>query len=164
MRNIHERSLEEQVVIRLRRSGHFLHYYMGGRNSGRRVLMHLSDHGEMPQKTMQELMHVQAGSLSEVIIKLEKEGLLTKARSKQDGRQWLLRLTPAGEALASRVKEAHMAEVAEMLGCFSEPELMQLNMLLEKMLLHWDAVAAAHEPEMAAKLAPWAKVEKEMRP
>lgn len=164
MKDLEEKSPAEQVVIRLRRSGHFLHYYMGGRSGRRRVLMFLYDHGEMPQKTMQALMHVQAGSLSEVIISLEKEDLLKKERSRTDGRQWLLRLTPAGEEMACQVKRDYETQIAAMMACFNDEELQQMNAFLEKMLLHWDSVAAQHTDDASATMTPWAGMDKEMKP
>lgn len=164
MKDLEEKSLAEQIVIRLRRSGHFLHYYMGGRSGRRRVLMFLHDHGEMPQKTMQALMHVQAGSLSEVIISLEKEELLIKERSRTDGRQWLLRLTPAGEEMARQVKCDYETQIAAMMACFDDEELQQMNAFLEKMLLHWDSVAAQPAAEAFTKMTTWAGMDKEMKP
>lgn len=64
----------------------------GGRAGRCRALTVLLSCQEMPQKELQEHLAVQSGSMSELIAKLEGDGLLRKRRSGQDGRMSLLAL------------------------------------------------------------------------
>ena len=130
-------SLAQSVVRQLLRSGHFLHYRMGGRMGRRRILVTLLEGGEILQKDLQDRLEVQSASLSEMIIKMEAEGLVEKLRSATDGRNLVLRLTPAGAAEAERERARHDAHVAGLMSCFSEAELEELNALLARMLVHW---------------------------
>lgn len=130
------------IVSQLRACGHYLYYRMGGRTGRRRILTALARHPNLPQKELQELLYIQSGSLSEIIIKLEADGLVEKVRSETDGRQWNLRLTPQGQTEAARREAAYERQVSEMMACFSTQERMQLHRLLDTMLCHWNTVAA----------------------
>lgn len=88
-----EREQAEAILSQLHRAGFFLHFHMGGGRAGRcRALTVLLSCQEMPQKELQEHLAVQSGSMSELIAKLEGDGLLRKRRSGQDGRMSLLAL------------------------------------------------------------------------
>lgn len=130
-------ALAQSVIRQLLRSGHFLHYRMGGRTGRRRILLHLLECDGILQRNLQEQLGVQSASLSEMIIKMEAEGLVEKLRSAADGRNLVLRLTPAGAAEAEREKALHDANVAGLMSCFTDAELKELNGLLARMLDHW---------------------------
>lgn len=139
-------SLQRDIILGLRFCGHFLHYKMGGPVGRRRILMLLARHGEIPQRQLQDLMNVKPGSLSELIIKMEGEGLVEKTRSKTDGRGYVLRLTPEG----ARREELNRAEFEErvklMMECLSEEEQKQLRSLLNVMTDHWRQLEKQWEP------------------
>lgn len=129
--------LAHNVVSQLRACGHFLYYRMGGRAGRQRILIVLSRYEEILQKDLQDLLQIQSGSLSEVIIRLEAEGLLEKGKSKTDGRQLSLRLTAKGRQEAEEMKRKYEAQISKMMACFTEEELLTLNDLLGTMLAHW---------------------------
>ena len=58
-----------------------------------RMLYHM---GPMSQKELQERMGIQAGSISEVTLKLEKKGMVSRCKSPEDRRRILLSLTEQG--------------------------------------------------------------------
>lgn len=58
---------------------------MGGRTGRRRILTILSEHPGILQKELQDILKIQSGSLSEVVIKLETDGFAKKARRKPNG-------------------------------------------------------------------------------
>lgn len=135
--------LAHEVVTRLRACGRFLYYRMGGRPGRQRILAILSRRRSVLQKDLQEILQIQSGSLSEILIKLERDGLIEKVRSQEDGRQMTLRLTQAGEAEDGRLREQYDRKVTNMMDCLSQEELQDLNRLLERMYLHWIQIEEA---------------------
>lgn len=140
MKQTDDLPLAHAIIAQLRGCGHFLYYRMGGRTGRRRILMILYDHQVILQKELQDILKIQSGSLSEVIIKMEADGLIEKVRSESDGRQWALRLTKNGQMEAVRLKAAYDKQVAEMMGCFSQEQLHILHELLNTMFTHWNTL------------------------
>ncbi|MCC8138201.1 MAG: winged helix DNA-binding protein [Clostridiales bacterium] len=93
--------------------------------------------GGILQRDLQDILHIQSGSLSEVIIKIEAEGLIEKTRSEKDGRQIVLRLTPEGEKLARSYKAEHEEKVRQLMSCLSDEEMRDLNATLARLEQHW---------------------------
>lgn len=133
-------SLPHQIVRQLRHAGWFLHYKMGGRVGRRRVLMELSAQPGMLQRELQQRLDVQAGSLSELLAKMEADGVLRRDKSTDDGRNFVLSLTEQGRADAARVRSDYDRRVTEMTSCLTHSELEQLHALLDVMLTHWDGL------------------------
>ena len=67
-----------------------------------------------------------AGYLSRIVSRLEQQGLLDRLPSESDGRQRLLRLTPAGEQAFALLDQRARDEVGEMLHNLSEEEQQRL--------------------------------------
>ena len=132
-----KQTLCHEVVKRLHRCGHVLHFQLGCMSARNRILAQLDIHGELLQKELQDHLQIQSGSLSEIIIKMESEGLIEKVRSAKDGRYFVLRLTEKG------LKEAHLRraendKISEDLMEHAEPEeLQQLYDQLNKLLNTW---------------------------
>ena len=136
-------------MIGLRACGHFLHFNMGGKAGRKRVLATLLREGEISQRTLQDLLDIQSGSLSEILAKLEADGLLEKVKCGSDRRGYILRLTESGQALAKQVTACHEARVDKLLGCLSDDEQLALLSMLDKLTLHWssDEVASMFEKQ-----------------
>ncbi|MCC8104816.1 MAG: winged helix DNA-binding protein [Clostridiales bacterium] len=150
--------LIEETIGHLRFFGHFLHYQMGNKFGRRRILKIMLEHmekenvpdslqepgqaceassGGILQRDLQDILHIQSGSLSEIIIKIEAEGLIEKTRSEKDGRQILLRLTPEGERLARSYKAEHEEKLRQLTSCLSDEEMKELNVTLRQLEQHW---------------------------
>ena len=136
-------------MIGLRACGHFLHFNMGGKAGRKRVLATLLREGEISQRTLQDLLDIQSGSLSEILAKIEADGLLEKVKCGSDQRGYILRLTESGQALAKQVTACHEARVDKLLGCLSDDEQLALLAMLDKLTLHWssDEVASMFEKQ-----------------
>lgn len=137
-----EREQAEAILSQLHRAGFFLHFHMGGRAGRCRALTVLLSCQEMPQKELQEHLAVQSGSMSELIAKLEGDGLLRKRRSGQDGRMSLLALTPAGVEEAKRAQKEEEMQRQRLLSCFTPEQRAVLCELLSVMLDHWGELGA----------------------
>ena len=136
-------------MIGLRACGHFLHFNMGGKAGRKRVLATLLREGEISQRTLQDLLDIQSGSLSEILAKIEADGLLEKVKCGSDRRGYILRLTESGQALAKQVTACHEARVDKLLGCLSDDAQLALLAMLDKLTLHWssDEVASMFEKQ-----------------
>lgn len=136
-------------MIGLRACGHFLHFNMGGKAGRKRVLATLLREGEISQRTLQDLLDIQSGSLSEILAKIEADGLLEKVKCGSDRRGYILRLTESGQALAKQVTACHEARVDKLLGCLSDDEQLAMLAMLDKLTLHWssDEVASMFEKQ-----------------
>lgn len=130
-------TLSHEVVKRLHRCGHLLHFRLGCMSGRNRILALLDLHGELRQKDLQERLQIQSGSLSETIIKMESEGLVEKVRCAQDGRNLVLRLTQSGlnEAQQRRLENDRIAE--QLMEDISLLELEHLYELLNVLLESW---------------------------
>lgn len=129
--------LSHEIIKNLRQCGHFLHFKMGGKAGRRRIFFALLKHKELLQRELQDILEVQSGSLSEMIIKMEANGLVEKVRSKKDGRQLVLKLTPKGVIQAEYSQEEYERRVEKMMSCLSGDEQRELYDLLETMVMHW---------------------------
>ena len=130
-------TLSGDVINQLRTCGHFLYFRMGGKIGRKRILIVLEKHHELLQKELQEILEVQSGSLSEIIIKMENDGLIEKAKSERDGRHLVLRLTEKGLKEAKIARNEHDKHVEELMSCLTESEKEELYDLLSTILLHW---------------------------
>lgn len=133
-------TLSGDVIKQLKACGHFLYFRMGGKIGRKRILIILEKHHELLQKELQDMLEVQSGSLSEIIIKMENDGLIEKAKSEKDGRHMVIRLTEKGLMEAEIAREEHDKHVEELMSCLSENQKQELNDLLSTVLKHWKTI------------------------
>lgn len=131
-----EKDLE--LMRQMRRCGHLLYHRYSLNQSQNRILLLLYRNGPMNQKELLEQMHIQPGSLSEVVSKVENCGLIERKRSESDRRVWELQLTATGHDRAVQFEQKR-GETAEMLFSFLSPEEKEsLGDILSTLLQHWD--------------------------
>jgi DNA-binding MarR family transcriptional regulator len=123
---------DEQLRRLLRRCGHVL--YHQSHHSQQDVVLALLRQGPMTQKQIQEQLSIKAGSVSELISKLEARQLLVRARDEADRRRVVLTLTEKGQ-LASLIHKERATQ--DLFTAFSSEEKEQLSALLEKLLESW---------------------------
>ena len=96
------------------------------------AMMILWEHGETNVKELGKCLYLDSGTLTPLLKKLEAKGYIVRARSKEDERNVIIRITEAGEALKDRA-----VKVPEQMGkckALSPEEAAQLYILLEKVL------------------------------
>lgn len=103
-----------------------------GHHMGQGRILKILNEGPISQKDLQEAMNVQAGSISEIVSKLEERGLLTKTKSEDDARSFILTITEKGK---ERVNE--FAQRKEFYSSISEEEKEQLKNILVKLNNDW---------------------------
>lgn len=133
-----EEPLSRRILHDLGFFGHYLHVHAGGRSGKQHTLakLHMSG-GKLSQRELQEHSHISSAALSEVLSKLECEGLITRSRSDEDRRQMDVALTEEGIAQAIMHKREFEAFESECLSCLSEEERLQLLDMLDRLAEHW---------------------------
>lgn len=86
------------------------------------VLWERRDQGEPPAavKDLGQRLLLDSGTLTPLLKRLERQGLITRTRDEHDERTLRIALTPAGSALSERA-----AQVPAQLLCDSEPVLLE---------------------------------------
>ena len=91
----------------------------------------------MTQRELQEHAHVTAAALSEVLAKLETEGLVLRTRSARDRRQLDIALTEGGTRRAEQIVRQKLAFQEASLSPLTVDEREQLADMLDKVADHW---------------------------
>ena len=105
------------------------------------VMLALWQHDELSVKQLSGLLHLDPGTLSPLLKRLESAGLLSRGRSTADERLLAVRATDAGRALRERA----LAVPTTMLGRLgmSEDDLVATNAVLHRI------IDSAHESQTA---------------
>ncbi|MEV4755541.1 MarR family transcriptional regulator [Micromonospora sp. NPDC049559] len=98
------------------------------------VLLVLWEHPDEPQtvKRIGECLHLDSGTLSPLLKRLERGGLVTRSRSPRDERSVEVGLTEAGRALRDRVEDVP-GRIQRGTG-LSEAELVALRRTLDRLI------------------------------
>jgi DNA-binding MarR family transcriptional regulator len=99
------------------------------------VVLSLSKTGELPLSALGARLQVHPASVTNVIDRLERDGLVARTQHPTDRRAVLARIRPAGRRLAEKATAALNNEVYSTLEMTDE-ELAQLFDLLSKIRLH----------------------------
>ncbi len=125
---------EESLNHLLNRCVFYFHRHPSGPRQ-MAVLRLLKERGPMSQQDIQKAMDIQAGSISELLSKLELKGFIEKKRREDDRRKVVITLTDKGEELSATDTATSLHERYEIL---TDEEMKQLIFLLEKLLGSWD--------------------------
>ena len=132
-----EQSREERLWTQMRRCGHFIWTRAGGKASQNRILSILGRHEGITQKELLDMTDIQSGSLSEILGKIEAEGLIIRSRNPLDKRNTDIQLTEAGRARAQEI-DAHWEQgLEEMFQPLSSEERDRLLDMLQRLQQHW---------------------------
>ena len=85
---------------------------------------------------------IQPPSVTGVVDRLERLGLVTREATASDLRAERVVLTPAGQQLVDRVLEGHATRVQSVLGALNGQEQGELHRLLERLGEHLERVGA----------------------
>lgn len=66
------------------------------------TMMVMWEHKELNVKELGQFLHLDSGTLTPVLKKLEAKGILTRKRSKEDERNLVVKITKAGEELKEK--------------------------------------------------------------
>ena len=131
------RSQDEQLIHNLRRCAHYLRHKTEGKGSQRRVLFLLHRRGPLSQKELLDAMAVRAGSLSELLSKLEAKGCIIREKDEADKRNYNVSITPTGLEVLAELQQQYHASMVDLLVGFPEEDKAELNRLLDKLNATW---------------------------
>jgi len=98
------------------------------------VVMLLGDGAAATAAELCKILVYDPGAMTRLLDRLEKKGVLRRARTKGDRRTVRLELTAAGKRLYPRILEALVEEFNRLLRGFSKREVRQLQELLKRMV------------------------------
>ena len=132
-------NIDEKILINLRDTGHTIRNLSEGRGSQKKILILLNEVGKITQKKLTKKLRVKSASSSEVLSKMEDNGLIKRSYSKKDKRTMDIKLTKEGKREAvlakNQIEELH----SEMFSCLNTTEKEQFLSILEKLNLDWDS-------------------------
>jgi len=132
----------------MRRCGHILRHRYPLNMSQNRILLILKNEGPMKQRELMERMNIQAGSLSEIIAKVEAAGYLERTRSEGDKRNLELTLTDAGRERAEIFEQEREQVAHDMFTVLDDTKKEELFDILGVLLEKWSEgleCCCAHE-------------------
>ena len=142
---------EQQILHLLGYLGHYMYVMRGGLGGKQHVLKTLLTQGGMTQRELLEQLHTSSASLSEVLGKLEREGLVERGRSMADKRQLEVSLTEAGrDAAAGMVREEKEFE-KNSLDVLTKEEKADLLSRLDVIFDHWRELEKQKKEESLCK-------------
>ena len=125
------------LILALRDACHTLHQLYEGKGSQTGVLIALGETGPITQRKLTELLGIRPGSASEVLTKLEHNGLIRRSPNPADGRTMDISLTEEGQQQSLLARQQRIRRHDEMFACLSEEEKQELLALLRKLNGAW---------------------------
>lgn len=132
-----EESLDEQLVNAILDVGRDIRRFFEGKESQSRILMILRLHGAVTQKMLIQILHIQPGSASEILKKMEKAGLIIRVPNEMNRRASDIVLTRQGRSVSEKLIEQRRGRYWEMMACLSEDEKVSLFSMLDRMKEDW---------------------------
>lgn len=132
-----ERNLK--LVHALRHCGHLLYHKFNLNGSQMRILLMLRDE-PMTQKQLTDRLRIQPGSLSEILTKVERAGLVEKHRSPTDRRNYELILTDEGRRQADWFESAQREQADLLTEPLTAEQKEQLIALMDIVNTHWENI------------------------
>ena len=130
---ISQRGKVEHLNHLLHSCGHYLYHHATGPRQI--IVLHLlQEHGSLTQKELQDMLEVQAGSISELVSKLESKGFVERTKDSLDKRKVTITLTEKGKALSIKNPKATLHD---RYAALNEDEQDELIVLLDKLLASW---------------------------
>lgn len=94
------------------------------------ALYHL---GPLNQRSLGEKILKSGGNITMVIVNLEKQGWVTKAKDQNDKRSHTITLTADGKRLIEEAFPGYLQRISELFSCLEDDELAELSCLCKKL-------------------------------
>ena len=103
------------------------------------ALVQLERYGELNPSQIADLLFSDRPTTTVVIKNLERRGWVERDRDEANRKYVIIRITEAGKDKLRELKEAEESQCGdfEPLSCFTEEELSQLEVMLDKLILHF---------------------------
>lgn len=123
---------DEDLYLLLRRIGRYLHGQMGGKVSQKRLITILYTEGDFSQKHLLKRLDIQAGSLSELLNKVESNGWIIRQENPNDRRGLNITLTNLGKEKAQEFLKQREEIIEQLFLDFTGQQKQELGYLLSK--------------------------------
>lgn len=137
----------KELLKTMEMCGHFLYHRRGGKRGQARILKLLIENGEMSQRSIQDILDIKSGSLSEMVRKMEAENLISREKDEADRRNITIKITPKGIERAEENSQILKKQEQVMFNSLNDEEQEQLYTLLKKLIDDWNAKFAKKELE-----------------
>lgn len=124
---------DEDLYLLIRRIGRYLHGQMGGKVSQKRLITILYTEGDFSQKKLLKRLDIQAGSLSELLNKVEINGWIIREEDPNDRRGLNITLTDLGKEKAQEFLKQREEIIEQLFLDYSESEKQEFGYLLSKL-------------------------------
>lgn len=135
----------DDIIPLIERCAHFIHHRRGGNRAQGKILFILMKEGEMTQKDLQERLGIQAGSISEIVLKLQAKGLIERKKDEKDKRRFKLTITQQGRTHLDEKRKYHMEQEKSLFDELTLEEQAQLQTLLLKVHKSWEKIANSND-------------------
>ncbi len=144
--HFHHDSFDEQLLVKLKMCNYFMRHHHGEHTGQKHILLVLLEQNEdiISQRQLQEILGIQAGSLSEILAKIEATGWITRQKNADDKRQIDISLTESGKIYAEQMQKMHQQRMETIFACFDDDEKHTFAQLLDKLLDSWHELAQKH--------------------
>lgn len=133
-----ETNINEILIHNFLDINHIMRLLYEGKASQSRILIVLYEKGTISQRDLTEYLEIKAGSVSEILSKLEKSKLISRKKNKKDHRIMEVKLTKKGKELAIQALEKRLDRHKQMFSCLDDEEKSELHFLLEKLTVDWN--------------------------
>ncbi|MCD7894441.1 MAG: MarR family transcriptional regulator [Erysipelotrichaceae bacterium] len=110
-----------------------LNHKMGKKQGQGRILEILNERGTISQKELQDILNIKAGSISEILSKLEKSEKIIRYKDDNDKRKSVIQITDKGRNTITHYKNNN----EDIFFMLDDNEKQQLSYLLNKILTSW---------------------------
>lgn len=106
-----------------------------------RTLNILAENEGVSSRELAELLDLRPSSLTELLTRLESEGLVTRTPDENDRRVSRVALSDKGRELAAKMTAEHEERKAKASACFTDEEAVQFCEMCQRLGLHLEAMA-----------------------
>ncbi len=99
-----------------------------------RILSTLNDNGDICQASLARELDIRPQSLTEVLVRLEEDGCITRQPSPTDKRQTIVSITEQGRTRVAEFRKRHRERAKTFLAPLTEEEKDDLARILDKLI------------------------------
>lgn len=133
-----QKDIQDKIILNIRDISRTMLALYEGRSSQKRVLIILSESGDISQRELTVRLGIKPASVSELLARLEDNRMVTREASKADRRIQIISLTDEGRQLAAALKSQRQKRHERMFDALSDDEKQAFLSYLERINIDWD--------------------------
>lgn len=134
---ISSESAEDSLHALFLRCSNIISRRIGGNATRRQIIALLAERGALTQCELKKLLGIQAGSLSELVARMERFGVIEREPDPQDKRRLVLRLTEEGKLRAAEPRIIGDERLFAALSPEEQAELRRMLLKIEEAHQRW---------------------------